>query len=232
VIALRATHFSTRRRATELGFWRPVPSSCVKTASYALVPARSAEKIRGAKRRGGAGLAPVLERLPKSVTAARQGCHFVSSEAQSSRSPSASWRWRAHRHEATPDWKTQPAMAAGAASALMAEIASLAGREIAAESLGPAELPPSALRRRARIRFTRAGDAAPVLHVRLGVLRAGSGLAAQRADRGVVYWIEEARAAALPQSAEQFRASFAEHPAPAAAPAAKPAAGASSPKPK
>ena len=54
--------------------------------------------------------------------------------------------------------------------------------------------------------------------VRLGVLRAGSGLAAQRADRGVVYWIDEERAAALPQGAEQFRASFAEKPETPASP--------------
>jgi len=249
VIALRADAFLDAPPSDEeLGFTAPayrVELALEGGASYALVLGAKREGERLAARSGASGAvevaAGILERLPKSVTALRDKtlASFVSSEAQ---------RFTLTFGEpdggaltvtgtSTPEgWKTQPAMAAGAASALMAEIASLAGREIAAESLGPAELAAFGLapaRARIEVRGAGEGDAAPVLaDVRLGVLRAGSGLAAQRADRGVVYWIEEARAAALPQGAEHFRASFAEPAAPAGAAAAKPAAEAGSRKPE
>jgi hypothetical protein len=238
VIALRADAFlDTPPSDAELGFTAPayrVELALEGGASYALVlgAKRDGEKLAARSGTSGAALvaASILERLPKSATALRDKtlASFVSSDAQrftlDFSEPGGGALTVAGTHTAE-GWKTHPPMAAGAASALMAEVASLAGREIAAESLGPAELAAFGLapaRARIVVRGAGAGDAAPVLaDVRLGVQRAGSGLAAQRAGRAVVYWIEEARAAALPQSAEQFRASFAEK---AATPASPPAA--------
>ena len=209
----------------ELGFSAPaarIELAAEGGASYALVLGAKREGDKLAARSGASGAveiaASILERLPRSASALRDKtlASFVSSDAQ---------RFTLSFHEpggeslsvtgtsSADGWKTEPAMEAGAASALMAEIASLSGREIAAESLGSKELAAFGLApARAQLRVFGSGDsaAAPVLaDVRLGVLRVGSGLAAQRADRSVVYWIDEARAAALPQSAAQFRASFA-----------------------
>jgi len=249
VIALRADAFLDEPPSdAELGFTAPayrVDLGLEGGASYVLVlgAKRDGEKLAARSGASGAALvaASVLERLPKSTAALRDKtlASFVSSDAQRftlAFSEPGGGVLSVTGTNTPQGWKTQPAMEAGAASALMAEVASLVGHEVAAESLGPTELAAFGLapaRARIEVRGAGTGDAAPVLaDVRLGVLRAGSGLAAQRADRAVVYWIEEARAAALPQSAEQFRASFAEHAAPSAAPAAKPAGAASSPKAK
>jgi hypothetical protein len=226
----------------ELGFAAPVYRAALALeggASYSLVlgAKRDGEKLAARSGASGAVLVPasILERLPKSAAALRDKtlASFVSSDAQRFRltfTEPAGAVLTVTGTSSADGWKTVPAMEAGAASALVAEIASLSAREIAAESLGEAELAAFGLApARARLQVFGAGegDAARVLaDVRLGVLRAGSGLAAQRADRGVVYWIEESRAAALPQSAAQFRESFAEKPPPAATPASA----ASSPK--
>jgi hypothetical protein len=249
VVALRADAFLDDPPSdAELGFTPPayrVELTLDGGASYTLVLGAKRDGEKLAARSGASGAvevpASILERLPKSTAALRDKtlASFVSSDAQRFTlefSEPGGELFTVTGTNTAQGWKTQPAMAAGAASALMAEVASLVGREVAAESLGPAELAAFGLapaRARIEVRGAGTGDAAPVLaDVRLGVLRAGSGLAAQRAGRAIVYWIEEARAAALPQSAEQFRASFAEHAAPAAAPAAKPASTASSPKAK
>ncbi|MFI5318513.1 MAG: DUF4340 domain-containing protein [Myxococcota bacterium] len=203
-------------------------------ASYALALGAKRDGERLAARVGATGAlevpASILERLPKSAGALRDKtlASFISSDAQRfTLSFGAPEPLTVAGTNSAAGWHTEPAMEDGAASALMAEIASLSAREIAAESLGPRELAAFGLapaRARIVVRGTGEGDAAPLLaDLRLGVLRAGSGLAAQRADRGVVYWIEEARAAALPQSAAQFRESFAAkaEAAPAAAAAPK-----------
>ncbi|HEU4428240.1 MAG TPA: DUF4340 domain-containing protein [Myxococcota bacterium] len=208
-------------------------------ASYALALGGPRENERVAARAGASGVVEVarsvVERLPKDVTALRDKtlASFVSSDAQrftlSFTAPNGETLTVSGENGAD-GWKTQPPMEAGAASALVAEIASLAGSGIAAEELGPAELAAFGLappRARFEVRGGGEGDAAKLLaDVRLGVLRKGSGLAAQRADRKPVYWIDESRAAALPQSAADFREKFAEKPKspPASAPSAPAAA--------
>ena len=226
--------------AAELGLDKPslrIELGLDGGASYALVLGGARENERVAARAGTSGAVEVarsaIERLPKDVTALRDKtlASFVSSDAQrfTLTFAGASGEMLAVSGENGADgWKTQPPMEAGAASALVAEIASLSGVGIAAESLGPAELAAFGLapaRARLEVRGAGAGDAAKLLaDVRLGVLRPGSGLAAQRADRKPVYWIDESRAAGLPQSAEQFREEFAQKPAaPNAAPAPAPA---------
>jgi hypothetical protein len=190
-------------------------------ASYALTLGAAREGSRIAARSGASGAVEVegsiLERLPKAANTLRDRtlATFATGDAQSFTLTFAGEEALVVTGTNGADgWKTEPAMAAGAASALVAEIASLSAETIAAESLGDAELAAFGLapaRARLVARGAGEGDAAPVLaDVRLGVLRAGSGLAAMRADRGVVYWVAESRASALPQSAAQFRASFAE----------------------
>jgi hypothetical protein len=200
------------------------------TVALSLGAKRESEKL--AARAGASGVvevaASILERLPRDVIALRDKtlASFVSSEAQRFTLTFAEpgGETLSVAGESTPEgWKTQPAMAAGAASALVAEVASLSAGQIAAESLGEAELAAFGLAPpRARLLVLGAGEgeaAKTLADLRLGVLRPGSGLAAQRADRPVVYWIDESRAAGLPQSAAQFRASFAEKPEAAPAPA-------------
>lgn len=202
-------------------------------ASVTLALGAKGESEKLAARAGAGGVAwvpaSILERLPRDATALRDKtlASFVSSDAQrftlTFEEPGAAPL--VVTGESTAEgWKTEPPMAAGAASALVAEIASLSAGQIAAESLGAAELAAFGLapaRARLVVRGAGAGDAAATLaDLRLGVLRPGQGLAAQRADRPVVYWIDESRAAGLPQSAVQFRASFAESATPAASAAA------------
>ncbi len=200
------------------------------TVALTLGAKRESEKL--AARAGGGGVvevaASILERLPKDVSALRDKtlASFVSSDAQRFTLTFAEPGGEplVVTGESTGDgWKTKPAMAAGAASALVAELASLSAGQIAAESLGEAELGAFGLApARARLLVQGAGDEAKTLaDVRLGVQRPGMGLAAQRADRAVVYWIDVSRAAGLPQSAEEFRARFAEKPEPSP-PAATP----------
>jgi len=238
---LRAEAFlDTPPPDAELGLEKPslrIELALDGGASYALALGAARENERVAARSGASGSRPgasgavevarsAIERLPKDVTALRDKtlASFISSEAQRftlSFSAPGGEKLEVTGENSAEGWKTQPTMEAGAASALVAEIASLAGAGIAAEALGDAELAAFGLappRARFVVRGAGEGDAAPVLaDVRLGVLRAGSGLAAQRADRKTIYWVDEGRAANLPQSAEQFRASFAEKtPAPSA----------------
>ena len=230
--ALRAEAFLDAPPSdAELGFTAPayrIALALEGGASYALVLGAKREGERIAARSGASGAvevaASLLERLPKNVNALRDKtlASFLTSDAQRftlTLSAPGEQALVVTGTSSAEGWKTTPAMEAGAASALVAEVASLSGHEIAAEALGPAELAAFGLAPpRARIEVRGAGkaEAAPLLaDVRLGVLRSGSGLAAQRADRDVVYWIDEARAAALPQSAEQFRTSFAEKAPPA-----------------
>jgi hypothetical protein len=234
--ALRAEAFLDAPQSdAELGFTAPAyraELSLEGGATFTLLVGAKRGDARVAARTGAAGAfevaASALERLPKSAAALRDKtlASFVSSDAQrftlSFTAPDGGTSRVTGAH-AEDGWRTEPAMEAGAASALVAELASLTGREIAAEALGEAELgalglaPP-----RARIEVFGAGEgeAAPRLaDVRLGVLRPGSGLAAQRADRAIVYWLDESRAAALPQSVAQFQASFAAKPEPQPKPA-------------
>jgi hypothetical protein len=238
VLGLRAEGFlDTPPSDAELGFTAPayrVDLSLEGGASYTLLlgAKRAGEKL--AARVGASGAvevaAAVLDRLPKSVSALRDKtlASFLGSDAErfalTFADPGGETLSVTGTNTAS-GWKTTPPMAAGAASALMAELASLSAKEIAAESLGPPELAALGLappRARLEVWGAGTGDDAPRLaDVRLGVLRAGSGLAAQRADRPIVYWIDEGRATALPQSAAQFRARFAEKAA--AQPATPPA---------
>jgi hypothetical protein len=231
---LRADAFlDTPPPDAELGLEKPalrVELALEGGASYALALGGPRENERVAARAGASGAVEVarssIERLPKDVTALRDKtlASFVSSGAQrftlTFTAPSGE-TLSVSGENGAEGWKTQPPMEAGAASALVAEIASLSGVGIAAEELGPAELAAFGLappRVHIEVRGAGEGDAAkPLADVRLGVLRKGSGLAAQRADRKAVYWIDDGRAAGLPQSAEHFREKFAEKAAPAAA---------------
>jgi hypothetical protein len=210
----------------ELGFDAPsyrAELSLEGGASYVLTLGAKRGDERVAARSGQSGAvevaASLLERLPKDAGALRDKtlASFLSSDAQRftlTFSEPEGGELTVTGTSSEDGWTAEPAMEAGAASALVAEVASLSGRGIAAESLGEAELAAFGLAPpRARLRVSGAGDGegAPVLaDVRLGVLRAGSGLAAMRADRDVVYWIDESRAAAVPQSAAEFHESFAE----------------------
>ncbi|MBM4382713.1 MAG: DUF4340 domain-containing protein [Deltaproteobacteria bacterium] len=213
----------------ELGFAAPqyrAELTLEGGASYALTLGAAREGSRVAARSGASGAVEVegsvLERLPKSVTALRDKTlgFFATGDAKAfTLKFSGEESLVVTGTNGADGWKATPPMAPGAASALVAEIASLSGESIAAESLGEAELAAFGLapaRAQLVVRGEGEGDVAPVLaDVRLGVLRAGSGLAAMRADRSVVYWVAESRASALPQSAAQFRASFAEKVEPA-----------------
>jgi hypothetical protein len=159
-----------------------------------------------------------LERLPKTVNALRdkQLARFEVSAAKRFTLAFTGGEGGALSVTGTSEadgWHSEPAMAPGAASALIAELAGLAAADIAADALGEAErtglglAPP-----RASLRVFGAGegDAAPQLaDVRLGIAKAGSGIAAQRADRETIYWLSESLAAQLPLSAAQFHESFA-----------------------
>lgn len=216
----------------ELGFSAPalrIELTAEGGASYALVLGAKRDGDRLAARSGASGAvevaASILERLPMSASALRDKtlANFVASDAQRftlTFTEPAGETLRVTGANSADGWKTTPTMEPGAASALLAEISSLSGREIAAESLGTVELAAFGLappRVRLHVLGAGDGDAAPVLaDLRLGVLRAGSGLAAQRVDRRVIYWLDESRASGLPQSAAQFRESFAAKPLPAA----------------
>lgn len=158
-----------------------------------------------------------LERLPKTVNALRdkQLAHFEVSAAQRFTLSFAGegGALSVSGSNQADGWHTEPAMAPGAASALVAELAGLSGADIAADALGEAEraglglAPPRAA---LRVLGAGEGDAAPLLaDVRFGIAKAGSGVAAQRADRETIYWLAESIGAQLPLSAAQFRESFA-----------------------
>ncbi len=238
---LRAEAFLDAPPADDaLGFTAPVyraEFSLESGASYALTLGGPREGARIAARSGASGALEIaashLESLPKSVSALRdkQLANFSPDDAQRftlTISGASGEALSVTGTSGAEGWTSVPAMAPGAASALVAELSSLAGAEIAAESLGEAERAAFGLappRARFRVFGAGAGDAAPVLaDISLGVLRVGSGIAAQRADRDTIYWVEEARGAALPQSAAQFRESFASK---ETAPEAEPAAAAS-----
>lgn len=203
-------------------------------ANYTLTLGGPREGARIAARTGASGALEIaashLESLPKRVSALRdkQLASFASEDAQRftlTFTEASGETLEVTGTNSAEGWTSAPAMAPGAASALVADIGSLAGAEIAAESLGEAERAAFGLApAHARFRVFGAGEgtAVPVLaDISLGVLRAGSGIAAQRGDRSTIYWVEEARGAALPQNAAQFRESFAaKTPTPEATPAA------------
>lgn len=159
-----------------------------------------------------------LERLPKTVNALRdkQLAGFSVSDAKRFTLAFAGSGAEALSVTGTSSdagWQSEPAMAPGAASALVAELAALAAADIAADALGEAELaglglaPP-----RTQLRVFGAGEGAAaklLADVKLGIAKPGTGIAAQRAGRETVYWLSESIAAQLPLSATQFRASFA-----------------------
>ncbi len=110
-------------------------------------------------------------------------------------------------------WQAAPeALAPGKASRLISELSSLEALDIAAEEVGQGERaglglsPPGAV-----LRVFGAGPPAErerLAELSLGVHQAGRGLAAQRRDDPVVYWLPEALAEHLPVDLEAFRASF------------------------
>lgn len=130
-------------------------------------------------------------------------------------------------------WTTEPeALAAGKAGALLTELSGLDARGVAADAVGEEELaglglaPP-----RAHIRVLGAppgegeGELPVLADLSLGVLRAGSGVAARRAGREEVFWLDEDVAEHVPVSLEAWRNRFvspapSEEPAGAQAPAA------------
>lgn len=113
-------------------------------------------------------------------------------------------------------WTTQPqGMAPGKAGALVTELSSLEAADVAAESMGREEraalglAPP-------RVRLRVLGEAEdesaepPVLaDVSLGVLDPEQGIAARRADREEIFWLEPRVAESLPASLEAWRNRFA-----------------------
>ncbi len=107
-------------------------------------------------------------------------------------------------------WTSTPEpLAPGKASRLLSELSSLEAADIAAESMGPDELagiglaPP-----RVTVRvLPEEGDTA-LAKLHLGRLEPGRGIAAQRPDDPIVYWLPEALAEHLPVSLEAWRNRF------------------------
>jgi hypothetical protein len=111
-------------------------------------------------------------------------------------------------------WRTAPEpFAAGKASRLVAELAALDARGIAAEAVGDDEAAELGLRPpRVTIRVRGAdgeADEGPLLaELRLGVADPERGIAAQRPGDDVVYWLDFALAEPLPVSLEALRNRF------------------------
>ncbi len=195
--------------------------------------------------RGGAGFvaeiaASQLERMPKTVAVLRDkalasfGVADAKSFTLTFSAPGAAAL--TVKGTITDDgWKTEPAMEPGAASALVAELAALNASDIAVDALGDAELAALGLappRVAIRVLGEGEGDAAkPLADVRLGAHQAGKGIAAQRAERPVVYWLAESLSEQLPLSAAQFHEKFAAKQDEAAVPPPEPTKPAVSPPP-
>ena len=110
-------------------------------------------------------------------------------------------------------WTTAPApFAPGKAARLVSEASGLEAIDIAAETMGETELAGIGLappRVTVRVFAEGEGEEAPLLgELFLGRLEAGRGIAAQRPDDPVVYWLDESLAEHLPVSAEAFRNRF------------------------
>jgi hypothetical protein len=111
-------------------------------------------------------------------------------------------------------WETSPErLAAGKASRLVAELATLEARDIAAEAVGDQEAEELGLRPpRATVRVfgvaDDAGDGPVLAEVRLGLADPGRGIAAQRPGDEVVYWLDFALAEHVPVSLGAFRNRF------------------------
>ena len=125
-------------------------------------------------------------------------------------------------------WRTEPQpMAPGKAGALLTTLSGLDASGVAADAMGEDELAALGLAPpRARIRVlgeaTQEDGEPPVLaDVALGVARTDRGIAARRADREEVFWVDPQAAEHLPVSREawanRFRANEAEAGAPEAA---------------
>ncbi len=108
-------------------------------------------------------------------------------------------------------WSTEPPMAAGKASRLVAALSSLEAEDVAAESMGEAEraklglAPP-----RVRFRVFGAGgdDAEPLADLTLGLAEPGRGIAARRGEGETVWWLPFDRAADLPLNDQAFENRF------------------------
>ncbi|MCP5059690.1 MAG: DUF4340 domain-containing protein [bacterium] len=108
-------------------------------------------------------------------------------------------------------WEAEPeAMAPGKASRLLSELSGLQAADIAAESMGEAELagmglsPPSATLRV----FPEGEGSEPLAELRLGRIEAGRGIAAQRPEDPIVYWLDASLAEHLPVSLEAWQNRF------------------------
>ncbi|MBW2394999.1 MAG: DUF4340 domain-containing protein [Deltaproteobacteria bacterium] len=108
-------------------------------------------------------------------------------------------------------WETEPeALAPGKASRLLSELSGLEALDIAAESMGENELaalglsPPSATLRV----FSEGEGSEPLAELHLGRIEAGRGIAAQRPEDPIVYWLDGALAEHLPVSLEAWRNRF------------------------
>jgi hypothetical protein len=126
-------------------------------------------------------------------------------------------------------WTLSPAgMDPDKITRLVSELASLEGLDVAADAMGESERAALGLappRAELRVFGAGEGDAAPLLaDVRLGALEPDRGIAAQRADREAVYWLDASLAEHLPIGLEAFRNRFEQEvpPEPAAASAAEP----------
>lgn len=182
--------------------------------------------------RGPAGAVEVaasqLERLPHEVAALRDKrlAEFASLDAKrftlSFVAPDGA-KLEVKGAHAESGWTTEPPMAQGLASALVAELAMLEGTGIAADAVGRAERAALGLEP-PRVAILVFGEADKLLaEVRIGIAREGQGIAALRADRPIVYWIAPSLGEQIPLDLASFRAKF------AAAPAAKPAPDAAKP---
>lgn len=111
-------------------------------------------------------------------------------------------------------WTGSPeALVPGKARRLISELSSLEAQGIAAEAMGADELaglglaPPNALLR-VRVAGEEGAEDTVLAELRLGRLEVGRGIAAQRPDDPIVYWLEEGLAEHLPVSLEAFRNRF------------------------
>ena len=108
-------------------------------------------------------------------------------------------------------WKAEPEpLAPGKASRLLSELSALEATDIAAESMGENELagmglaPPGAVLRV----FPEGEGSEPLAELRLGRIEPGHGIAAQRAEDPIVYWLDGSLAEHLPVSLAAWRNRF------------------------
>lgn len=111
-------------------------------------------------------------------------------------------------------WDLAPQdMAPGKGGALLTELSGLEAEKVAADAMGDDELAALGLAPpRARIRVLGAapeqGEAPVLADVSLGVLKSGRGVAAQRAGRDEVFWLDPQVAEHVPVSLEAWRNRF------------------------